>query len=196
VTVKFVAVDTLPPEVLTMMGPVNAPEGTVTVIFVDEKVPEAAALPAKIMESGGIKFVPLMTTVVPTGPHVGLKLLIVGAVPEEVAFVPVDGVHVGAGVGLTVGAGDGVAVGPGVTVGTGDGVGVGDAVGAGDGVGVGDGDGVGRVGVTPCGYSEIVAVEPGATVIGVSWLVSVNTPPLPEKVSALAASAVMVKIAL
>jgi len=58
VTVKFVAVDTLPLEVVTVIGPVIAPDGTVTVIFVEVKLPEAEAFPAKTTESGGMKLVP------------------------------------------------------------------------------------------------------------------------------------------
>jgi hypothetical protein len=40
--------------------------------------PDALAFSANTIESGGIKFVPLITTVVPTGPEEGEKPLIVG----------------------------------------------------------------------------------------------------------------------
>jgi hypothetical protein len=67
-----VPVEALPSDVVTTIGPVCAPDGTVTVIFVDVNEPAAEALPAKTTDNGGLKFVPLITTVVPTGPLDGL----------------------------------------------------------------------------------------------------------------------------
>jgi hypothetical protein len=40
-------------------------------IFVEEKLPEACTFPANVIVSGGMKFVPVMTTAVPTIPDVG-----------------------------------------------------------------------------------------------------------------------------
>jgi hypothetical protein len=50
---------------------VVAPEGTYVVIFVDEKLPAACTFPANVIESGEMKFVPVMTTLVPTDPCFG-----------------------------------------------------------------------------------------------------------------------------
>ena len=72
-----------PPDVWTVKGPVRAPAGTVA----ERPVAETAVVvpttpPPKITVSAlipvGSKPVPLMLTVVPVGPLVGLKLEIVG----------------------------------------------------------------------------------------------------------------------
>jgi len=57
--------------VWTSIFPVVAPEGTYVVIFVEEKLPAACTFPANVIVSGEMKFVPVMTTAVPTAPWFG-----------------------------------------------------------------------------------------------------------------------------
>src|SRR5438552_14634809 len=74
-TVKFVADVPVPPPVVTLIGPVVAPDGTVAVICVSPLTVNVAALVLNVTAVAPVKPVPLMTTVVPTGPLVGLKLV-------------------------------------------------------------------------------------------------------------------------
>jgi hypothetical protein len=115
---------------------------------VEVKLPEAEALPLNVIESGGTKLRPSITTVSPTAPLVGKILQTVG--PPFGADVQDDvgvGVAVGTGVGDAVGRGVGDAVGRGVGVAVGTGVGVavetGVCVAVGCGVGLAVGEGVG-----------------------------------------------------
>jgi hypothetical protein len=89
VTVKFVELVAVPLGVVTEIGPVVAPEGTVALIrvaFCTVKV--AAETPLKRTAVAPVKFVPLIRTEVPTGPLVGLNDVIVGApVVVTVKFV-------------------------------------------------------------------------------------------------------------
>ncbi len=78
-TVKLDAVEAFPLPLATVIGPVCAPLGTVTVICVLVKLPAADTFPAKVTENGGVKFVPFNVTISPTAPLGGLKLVIVGA---------------------------------------------------------------------------------------------------------------------
>jgi hypothetical protein len=84
VTVKFVVLVAVPSESVTAIGPVVAPVGTVAVICVFElTVKVVAAVPPKVTDDTALgaswKPDPVMMTCVPTGPHVGLKEVIVGA---------------------------------------------------------------------------------------------------------------------
>src|SRR6266545_193390 len=79
VTVKLEALVAVPPPVVTSMGPVVAPDGTVPVICVSEFTVKVAPVPLKVTELAPVNAVPLITTVVPTGPLVGVKDEIVGA---------------------------------------------------------------------------------------------------------------------
>ena len=76
VTVKSVALETAPPGVVTAIFPVVAPAGTVAVILVVELSEKAAATPLKVTAEVLLKVLPLMTTLVPTRPEVGVKLVI------------------------------------------------------------------------------------------------------------------------
>jgi hypothetical protein len=83
VTVKLEELVAVPPGVVTLMGPVVAPEGTVAVILVEEfTVNDADTLlnvTDVVVKPLPLKLVPLMVTEVPTGPEVGEKELMVGA---------------------------------------------------------------------------------------------------------------------
>ena len=79
-TVKLVVLVTVPPAVVTEIFPVVAPVGTVAVIWVEElTVKLVAAIPFNLTAVAPVKFVPVMTTEVPTSPEAGVKLVIVGA---------------------------------------------------------------------------------------------------------------------
>src|SRR5213595_2179662 len=94
-TVKLAALLAVPSEVVTLIGPLVAPAGTVAVIAVAEPTVKLALVPLNSTAEAPVKLVPLMVTVVPTGPLPGVKLEIVGglmtvklaallAVPSEV----------------------------------------------------------------------------------------------------------------
>src|SRR6267143_1359806 len=78
ITVKLPALLTVPPAVVTLIGPVAAPAGTVAVIAVSEFAVKLALVPLNRTAVAVVKFVPLIVTLVPTGPLAGVKLAIVG----------------------------------------------------------------------------------------------------------------------
>jgi hypothetical protein len=78
VTVKFVALSTLPPSVTTLILPVVAPLGTVTFTLVAVSWVMVAAVPLNVTLVAPSRFVPVMVTAVPGGPVDGLKPVIVG----------------------------------------------------------------------------------------------------------------------
>ena len=80
-TVKLLALVAVPPGVVTLSGPVVAPTGTVAEIEVEEITVKLALTPLNVTAVAPVKFVPLSITLVPTGPLVGAKLVIVGALP-------------------------------------------------------------------------------------------------------------------
>lgn len=79
VTAKLVVVVAVPPGVVTAIGPVAAPVGTVAVSDVSDATVNGALVPAKVTLVAPVSPVPLIVTVVPTGPLVGLNDEIVGA---------------------------------------------------------------------------------------------------------------------
>src|SRR5438094_7806091 len=94
-TVKLAALLAVPSEVVTLIGPLVAPAGTVAVIAVAEPTVKLALVPLNSTALAPVKLVPLIVTLVPTGPLLGVKLEIVGglmtvklaallAVPSEV----------------------------------------------------------------------------------------------------------------
>jgi hypothetical protein len=92
-TVKLLALVAVPPGVVTLIGPVVAPAGTVAWIAVAEFVAKPALTPLKVTAVTPVKFVPLIATIVPTGPLVGVKPVIVGGLttvklPALVAVPP------------------------------------------------------------------------------------------------------------
>ena len=92
VTVKLVADVPVPPAVVTVTVPFVAPIGTVTVIDVAVAADTVACVPLNLMVLFAgvvLKLLPVMVTVVPTAPLVGVNEVMVGAVAE-----PVVNVHV------------------------------------------------------------------------------------------------------
>src|SRR5207237_1368728 len=94
-TVDLGGLVAVPAGVVTPIGPVVAPVGRVVGIEVDEFTVKLAATPLMVTDVTPVKFVPVIVTLVPTGPLVGEKLVIVGggmtvkllapvAVPAEV----------------------------------------------------------------------------------------------------------------
>jgi hypothetical protein len=79
VTVKLVALVAVPPAVVTLMVPVVAPLGTVAVICVDEFTVKVALVPLNFVAVAPERFAPVITTLWPTAPLVGEKLVIDGA---------------------------------------------------------------------------------------------------------------------
>ena len=77
-TVKLLELVAVPPGVITLIGPVVAPEGTVAWIVVGELTLYVALTPLKVTELAPPKLVPLIWTLVPTSPIVGAKLVMVG----------------------------------------------------------------------------------------------------------------------
>jgi len=89
-TVKFDELEIVTPLVVTMIGPVPAPEGTVVVILVELELMTFAGTPLNVTRGVPVKFVPEIVTVAPTAPLVGLNPVIVGVantlkLPELVA---------------------------------------------------------------------------------------------------------------
>jgi hypothetical protein len=85
--VKLVALVAVPPGVVTLSGPVVAPAGTVAWIAVLDVTVKVAAVPLNRTAEAPVKFVPLIVTLAPVGPLVGVKLAIVGALALTVKLV-------------------------------------------------------------------------------------------------------------
>jgi hypothetical protein len=77
--VKLVVLVAVPPGVVTEMGPVVAPVGTVAVIWVLEFTVYVAETWLNLTAVAPVKLVPAIATEVPIGPTVGVKDVIVGA---------------------------------------------------------------------------------------------------------------------
>src|SRR3989449_10232299 len=78
-SVNTLALVAVPPGVVTPIGPVVAPAGTCAWMAVAEFTVKPGALtPLKVTAVAPLKFVPLIATLVPAGPLVGVKLVIVG----------------------------------------------------------------------------------------------------------------------
>ncbi len=82
-TVKFVVLVTEPHEVVTLIGPVVAVEGTVAVIWVAVFTTNVEVtllnVTEEVVKPVPLKFVPAITTDVPVCPEVGVNEVIVGA---------------------------------------------------------------------------------------------------------------------
>ena|SRR5215470_12641277 len=74
VTTKLLPLAAVPPGVVTATRPVVAPAGTVAVIFDDELITKVALVPLKVTAVAPVKLLPLIVTLVPTGPLIGDKL--------------------------------------------------------------------------------------------------------------------------
>src|SRR2546425_1133382 len=83
-TVNALALVVVPPGVVTLSGPVVAPLGTVAAIEVEELTVKLALVPLKVTAVAPVKLVPVIVTLVPTGPLVGVKLVIVGGLATTV----------------------------------------------------------------------------------------------------------------
>src|SRR5256712_4387866 len=77
-TVKLPALLAVPAEVVTLIGPLVAPAGTVAVIVVAEPTVKLALVPLNSTALAPVKLVPLIETLVPAGPLIGVKLETVG----------------------------------------------------------------------------------------------------------------------
>ena len=86
VTVKALGEAALPPGVVTRIEPVVAPAGTLVVIWVALFTVKVAEVPLKESADVPVKFAPVMVTLVPEAPLVGVKLEIVGAAALTVKF--------------------------------------------------------------------------------------------------------------
>src|ERR1035441_8217285 len=78
-TVKLPALAAVPPSDWTWIRPEVAPAGTVAVICVVESMVNDALVPLKVTLVANTRFVPVITTLVPTAPLVGEKPVIAGA---------------------------------------------------------------------------------------------------------------------
>jgi len=79
----------VPPGVVTLIGPLEAPAGTVAWIAVGELTAKLALVPLNRTAVAPVKFVPLIVTLVPAGPLPGVKLVIVGGL-ETVTVTGLD----------------------------------------------------------------------------------------------------------
>ena len=73
VTVKSVVLVAVPPGVVTVILPVVAPDGTVAVTEVAVLVVNIAVTPLNLTAVTPVRFVPVIVTLVPTCPLVGVK---------------------------------------------------------------------------------------------------------------------------
>jgi hypothetical protein len=85
--VKLLGLNAVPPGVVTLIGPVVAPAGAVACIVVSEVTVKLAALPLNVTAVAPVKLVPLIVTLVPTRPFVGVKLVMIGAGITMKSFV-------------------------------------------------------------------------------------------------------------
>ena len=85
VTVKSAVLVTVPPGVVNEILPVVAVAGTTAVTEVAVFAEKVAVTPLNLTEETPVRFVPVMTTLVPTGPLVGVNDVIVGAARHRVA---------------------------------------------------------------------------------------------------------------
>src|SRR5437667_423289 len=87
VTVKFTPLLAIPPTVTTTL-PVVAPLGTDATMLVALQLVVVAVVPLKVNVPVEPKLVPVMVTAVPTGPVVGFRLVMAGAVPPPLLAAP------------------------------------------------------------------------------------------------------------
>src|SRR5439155_605543 len=87
VTVKLLLLVAVPPGVVTLSGPLVAPLGTVAAIEVAEFTVKLLLVPLNVTAVAPVKVVPLIVTLVPTGPLGGVKLVIVGALAVTVKLL-------------------------------------------------------------------------------------------------------------
>src|SRR5207245_6549495 len=83
-TMKLPVLVAVPACVVTLIVPVVAPPGTVAWIAVAELTTKPAPTPLKATVVAPVKLVPLIATLVPTAPLVGVKPVIVGGLAVTV----------------------------------------------------------------------------------------------------------------
>ena len=90
IVVNCVALMSVPPVAVTVMKPVPAPSGTVTVTWLAVALMMADDTPLIKTELTPSGKTPVMTTLLPARPEAGEKLVIAGGVRKEsaVSFVP------------------------------------------------------------------------------------------------------------
>src|SRR5206468_3186880 len=87
-TVKALALVAVPPPVVTLMGPVVAPVGTVAVILVAELTLKVAVVTLNFTPVVPVKPLPVMVTLSPGAPPDGVKPVMAGApLPVTVKLV-------------------------------------------------------------------------------------------------------------
>jgi hypothetical protein len=84
VIVKLAALVAVPSSVVTMMGPLVAPAGTVVVTVPELLTVNVAALPPNETAVAPVKVVPVIVTPVPTGPVAGAKEVMAGVTVKRV----------------------------------------------------------------------------------------------------------------
>lgn len=93
-TVKLLLLVPVNPPIVTEIVPVVAPVGTVTTsCVVDAELGVAAVVPLNLtvlLAAVALKFVPVIVTVAPTAPLVGVKLVILGVTVKLLLLVPVS----------------------------------------------------------------------------------------------------------
>ena len=85
-TVKLALLVAVPPGVVRLIGPLEAPAGTVAVIWLSLLTEKAAVVPLNFTAVAPLRLLPLRVTLVPAGPLVGANDVSVGAgvvVPPE-----------------------------------------------------------------------------------------------------------------
>ena len=89
VTVKLWELVAVPSGVLTRIGPVVAPEGTVVVILMFEFAVNVADTPLNVTLVDAMRSVPVIVTDVPTWPLVGENDEIVGAAAQDAGAIAI-----------------------------------------------------------------------------------------------------------
>ena len=84
VTVKLAALVAVPSSVVTVMGPLVAPTGTVVVTVPELLTVNVAGVPSNETAVAPVKFVPVIVTPVPTAPVAGAKEVMAGVTVKRV----------------------------------------------------------------------------------------------------------------
>ena len=84
VTVKLVALVAVPSSVVTVIGPVATPAGTVVVIVPGLLTVNVAVAPPNETDVAPVKFVPVIVTPAPTPPEAGAKEVMAGVTVKRV----------------------------------------------------------------------------------------------------------------
>ena len=77
----------VPSGVVTVIGPLPAPAGTVVLTWVAEATVKVALVPLNATAVAPVRFVPVIVTAVPAAPLAGVKPVIVGGGPAIVKLL-------------------------------------------------------------------------------------------------------------